>query len=721
MKTKILLSFILIFIFTFTLAGCSADTADENPLEVYTDFAGTRIGVVTGTICDVVTENDIGATAVYYSEIGPAVEDVRLGRIDGFMVDLSILEVISNQIGGLRVVEVPREIFSGPMGAISSDQNIIDRFNIFLAELEASGELEKIQYYWLKDNPGSDPPMPDIPLTGENGILTVATSGIGIPFTYFGANNELKGFSIELATRFAAHEGMGVEFTAMDFQAILSHAINGRVDLGIDAITITEERKQSVLFTEPIYYDQLGIIVSADRFDFVDKDIAVLTGVLTYYTTQAIGANPIEYNDTVSAAEDVRLGRVDGFMHALTAVQVMAAQMEGFKAVPVPMEVFSADVAGISNDPDIIRSFNVFLSDIKADGTHAEMKGRWFSENLDLDAPIPPITNSGENGVLRVATSSDSIPYAFVGPQRSFSGFSVELALRFGAYEGKEVEFIDMEFSGLIPFIMSNRADISLANMAITEERKQSVLFTDSFFAEQHGILILVEEIKKASNFDWLQTAIERNLLTDNRWKMIVDGLNITLIIALFAQVFGTIFGGFVCYILTRKNKIIRSIGELYCGLIFGIPMVTILFITYYIIFGNTTVSGIIIAIIAFTLVEGASVAQILKGAINTVDPVEIEAARSIGFSAFKAFLTVTFPQAVRRALPAYTVGFVGLVKYTAIVGFIAVQDLTRAGDIIRSRTFDAYFPLLFTALIYLVVTTILVKVFKVIINKVNV
>jgi ABC-type amino acid transport system permease subunit len=126
------------------------------------------------------------------------------------------------------------------------------------------------------------------------------------------------------------------------------------------------------------------------------------------------------------------------------------------------------------------------------------------------------------------------------------------------------------------------------------------------------------------------------------------------------------------------------------------------------------------VAIAAFTIVTGAGVAQNLKDAIDTVDLVEIEAARSIGFSAFGAFLAVTLPQAVRRALSSYTNGFVELVKATAIVGFIAIQDLTRAGDIIRSRTYDAYFPLLLVALIYLIVTTICVQVFKLAVNKIN-
>ena len=217
---------------------------------------------------------------------------------------------------------------------------------------------------------------------------------------------------------------------------------------------------------------------------------------------------------------------------------------------------------------------------------------------------------------------------------------------------------------------------------------------------------------------EWLKTAIRRNLLTDNRWKMILDGLGVTMIIALFSQILGTVFGCFVCFALMRKNKIVKRLGDLYCGIIHGTPIVVLLMITYYIIFGSTQISNVFVAVAAFTLIMGAGVADNLKGAIDTIDPVEIEAARSIGFTAAGAFLAVTFPQAVRRALPGYTKGFVELVKATAIVGYIAIQDLTRAGDIIRSRTYDAYFPILLVAVIYLIVTTICVQLFKLILKK---
>jgi polar amino acid transport system substrate-binding protein len=290
-----------------------------------------------------------------------------------------------------------------------------------------------------------------------------------------------------------------------------------------------------------------------------------------------------------------------------------------------------------------------------------------------------------------------------------------------------------MAFSGLLPFVISGKADLAISDISITEERKKSVLFTDSYFIDVPAVIYRKSDFKtneietksqtpKKENaiIAWIKTGIERNLLIDNRWKMITNGLGVTMLISIAAQFFGTIIGGFICYLLLRKNKLVKWFANRYCGIINGTPIVVLLMITYYIVFGSVDISNVLVAIVAFSIVMGAGVAQTLKGSIETVDVVEIEAARSIGFSAFKAFTTVTLPQAIRRALPAYTSGFVELVKSTAIVGYIAIQDLTRAGDIIRSRTYDAYFPLLLVALIYLIVTALCVWIFKYLIKKVN-
>ncbi|MDR1352222.1 MAG: ABC transporter permease subunit, partial [Treponema sp.] len=172
--------------------------------------------------------------------------------------------------------------------------------------------------------------------------------------------------------------------------------------------------------------------------------------------------------------------------------------------------------------------------------------------------------------------------------------------------------------------------------------------------------------------------------------------------------------------LLTRRNKFVKGFAKFYCGFIHGTPEVTLLMAAYYIVFGNSHIDGYLVAVAAFSLVCGAGVASSLGGAIDTVDKTEIEAARALGFPPVGAFMKVTLPQAVRRALPGYTEGFVGLVKSTAIVGYIAIQDLTRATDIIRSRTFDAYFPVILSALIYLVLTTFLIVILKCIVKKVN-
>lgn len=361
------------------------------------------------------------------------------------------------------------------------------------------------------------------------------------------------------------------------------------------------------------------------------------------------------------------------------------------------------------------------------------MKSRWFEGVPDLKQPMPEFSYSGEKGVLNVATTGTTVPFDFYGDNGELRGYSIELMNRFAAYAGYTVKYYPMDFGALIPAVAGGKADIAISNISITEERKKSVLFSESVFDDQLGIITLkmpaaadtaaddtAMDKTGAGVAEWLKTAINRNLITENRWKMILDGLGVTVTISLLAQVLGTILGGVLCFILLRQNRLISGLGNLYCGLIRGLPMVVLLMISYYIIFGKTDVPATLIAVCAFAIVESVGIASNLKGAIDTVDIVEIEAARSLGFTAFGAFWNVTLPQAVRRALPAYCAGFIGLVKATAIVGYIAIQDLTRAGDIIRSRTYDAFFPILFVAVVYLIVTSICVYLLKKLVEMIN-
>ncbi|MCL2820370.1 MAG: ABC transporter permease subunit [Oscillospiraceae bacterium] len=466
--------------------------------------------------------------------------------------------------------------------------------------------------------------------------------------------------------------------------------------------------------------------------DFSGKRIGIEPGTVFDIVAEDIGAIPVFYNEISAGFEDVRKNRLDGFMSDLARSQVFmdTPGNEDIDYVVIPDYIFEAPIAAMSMDQDVVNRFNTFLAVIKNDGTLEDMHNRWLRTTPDLDAPMLDIPRFGNgNGSINVAITGMSQPFTYIGANEEPKGFSVELALRFAAFEEIEVIIDVIDFSGYIPYIISGKTDIGIDAYYITEERRQAVLFTEPYASDLCSILYLSSNDSGAGGaqeqtgngfIDWLKTGVERNLLMDNRWQLVLNGLGVTMIIAFCAQITGTVFGSFVCWILTRKNKFVNWFGRFYCGLIHGTPVVVLLMITYYIIFGNSSISNVIIAIVAFSMVTGASVALNLKGAIETVDPVEIEAARSIGFSAFRAFLTVTLPQAARRAMPGYTNGFVELVKATAVVGYIAIQDLTRAGDIIRSRTYDAYFPLLLVALIYLLMTTICVQIFKQLIKKIN-
>ena len=716
-------------------------SASHGAEPVHSDFIGKRFAVKAGTIYDAMATEDFRASeTLLFSDYPSIYEAVQRDMADAGMRGYvaARLSLFDSEYSDLAIISLPEQ-FDLPMGAISMDQDIIDSFDSFLSAIKDDGTYDEMHARWIDDfDPGNVPAMPVIPVSGENGTLVVNTSSDYMPFSFPG-DGELLGFDIELAWRFASSLGMEIEFVDMAFADILPYVISGKSDIAISYVTITEERKQSVLFSRPYFTDMSAIIYKQgageklNYTDFIGKTFAVKNGSVYDYISREImmASEVLLFEDYPSIYESVQRGRADAGMRGYYAARVSLfdSDYSDLEVIALPEELHNNPIGAISVDQSVIDTFNVFYMIIKDDGTYDDMVFRWFDTfDPSDDNRLPDIALTGENGTLTVATSSDYMPFSYLGDNGINLGFDIELATRFAEHLGKDVVFVDMPFSGLLPYVISGKADIGVSDITITEERKKSVLFTEPYFIDKSSIIYKkgfhadvsgAETGSGGTSFiDWIKTGIERNLIVDNRWKMIVNGLGVTMLISLLSQVFGTILGCFICFLLLRKNRIADIVGRVYCGIINGTPVVVLLLITYYIIFGNTNINNILVAVAAFSLVTGAGVGQILKGAIDTVDPVEIEAARSIGFSANKAFLIVTLPQAVRRALPGYMNGFVELVKATAIVGFIAIQDLTRAGDIIRSRTYDAFFPLIFVAVIYLIVTLTCVWLFKRIIKK---
>lgn len=197
-----------------------------------------------------------------------------------------------------------------------------------------------------------------------------------------------------------------------------------------------------------------------------------------------------------------------------------------------------------------------------------------------------------------------------------------------------------------------------------------------------------------------------RNFIDDNRWKYIVDGLETTLLVTFLALILGVVLGFVVAiiratYDKTNKLKVLNWICNIYITVIRGTPVVVQLLIIMYVVFASVNIEKVVVAVLAFGLNSGAYVAEIVRSGIMSVDEGQFEAGRSLGFNYVQTMVHIIMPQAFKNILPALGNEFIVLLKETSVAGYVALRDLTKGGDIIRSRTYS-YMPLIATALIYL-------------------
>ena len=213
-----------------------------------------------------------------------------------------------------------------------------------------------------------------------------------------------------------------------------------------------------------------------------------------------------------------------------------------------------------------------------------------------------------------------------------------------------------------------------------------------------------------------------RAFLAQNRWKLYLEGLGNTLIIALLAALIGTVIGvlfAVISYVnkKTGKLKILNTISKVYITLVRGTPVVLQLMILYFVVFSSWD-NGILIGAITFGLNSGAYVSEIARAGFEAVDDGQREAGRALGLSTAQTMRYIIVPQALRNCLPPLFNEFITLVKETAIVGYVGIYDLGKIPGLIQSRTFDYLFPLLIAAAMYLVVVLILTRILHVLEKK---
>ncbi|WP_455160939.1 amino acid ABC transporter permease [Treponema lecithinolyticum] len=202
-------------------------------------------------------------------------------------------------------------------------------------------------------------------------------------------------------------------------------------------------------------------------------------------------------------------------------------------------------------------------------------------------------------------------------------------------------------------------------------------------------------------------------IIAFDRWKLLFQGLGVTMYISLCAILIGTMLGCIFALCKISQSAFLRAVATSYTTLIRGIPLATQLMIFYFVIFAPLGLDRLTVAVIAYGINSGAYCTEIFRAGIQSVPAGQTEAGRSLGLSRNQTLVKIVFPQAVKAVLPPYTSEFITLIKETAVASFIAVADLTKAGDMIRNATYNAWFPLLSVAVLYLTITLGLTKLFS--------
>ncbi len=218
--------------------------------------------------------------------------------------------------------------------------------------------------------------------------------------------------------------------------------------------------------------------------------------------------------------------------------------------------------------------------------------------------------------------------------------------------------------------------------------------------------------ITLADVWNKISQSVYQNLIYQDRWTWLLKGTLVTIEVAFFALILGSLLGAIACLMKISDNKVLSTIASGYISFIRGTPVLTQLLIIYFGIFAATDLPKVMVAIFAFGINSGAYMAEILRGGIMAVDAGQMEAGRSLGLSKWQTMVSIIFPQAIKNALPTIANEFIVLVKETSVSGYIAVRDITMTADSIRSLTYSAWIPLLAALVIYFILTSLLGKFF---------
>lgn len=409
----------------------------------------------------------------------------------------------------------------------------------------------------------------------------------------------------------------------------------------------------------------------------------------------------------------VKQGKIDGFMLDTLNYNAVKRSETGLSYIAVPD--YKVDIGFAFGKNDVGEFFqnqmNTFLDELRADGRLEKIWEKWCGDTEPTETLEAP-EFSEKATPLSICLDVSRKPFVYL-LNNEYAGFEVEVLYMFCEAYGYRPVFEAAQWSSGLVGLGTGKYDVVSLGIYITEERKESVNFSDPYVSAD-VIMVFYGGAEEDTVFASIAESFDKTFIREDRWKMIIEGIGITLFISIFSVAGGSLFG-FGLYMLTRsENKILfkgaKVFARIYGRIIAGTPELVILMILFYVFFGESNISGIFVSILGFVLIFGAFVYSHLALTIEGIDPGQMEAAYALGYTKNKTFFKILLPQALKVFIPTYSSQVVGLIKATSVVGYIAVNDLTSVGDIIRSNTYEAFFPLIAVAIIYFMLTWIISK-----------
>ena len=464
-----------------------------------------------------------------------------------------------------------------------------------------------------------------------------------------------------------------------------------------------------------------------DDYDYPGVRIAMLTGAeVVYEIQQRYSEARLTYYDTQADIYNaISSGKADVGCGYLSQREELKASHPELAFIPEPVAELDYGFATQNTEKgkQLSKEFSEYLRMIIENGEYQKLKDKWEAPDRTGDV-MANYTFSGENGQLRIVTGGLWVPMTFYEGKK-LTGEFIEMAYGFCEYAGYIPSVEAVTYAAELTGLSTGKYDLMADIVRMDTDKTDDICVTDQLYYLDTYLCVKAETeqatVSKASLF-WskIKTSVYKSLIQSKRYELLASGLLVTLGLTLLSVFMGTILGTLLCAMRMSRNPLLASFASLYIRIFRSIPVLVSMMVMYYVIFKNMGLSAFAVSVIAFTIDFSAYSAEIFRSGISSVPVEQVKAARALGFSRSQSFGKVVLPQAMINIVPVYIGQCLATLKMTSIAGYISVEDLTKASDIIRSKTYEALCPLLITALVYFILSALMTKLFEIAARKVD-